>query len=81
MIGNKSPNSCEILFKYGACPLETLLPDLIFPYGASDVNRKMSDSQSEINEILYKRHVSENNPNCFVLPIKTIEAFEKTCNF
>ena len=53
---------------------------MVFPYGAKDVQKKLSDSQSEINEILYKRHVSENNPNCFILPIKTSESFEKTCN-
>lgn len=44
LIGNKSANNCGILFKYGTCPLETLLPELIFPYGANDVNKRMTDS-------------------------------------
>lgn len=32
---------------------------------------------SEINSILYKRHVTEDNPDCFVVPIKTPQSFEK----
>jgi hypothetical protein len=39
----------------------------------------MSDSMSDLNEILYKRHVAENNPDCFVLPIKSSHSFEKAC--
>ncbi|CAD8060113.1 unnamed protein product [Paramecium sonneborni] len=77
LIGNSTLGKTEILYQYGACHLEQLLPDLVFPYGAKDVQKRLSDSQSEINEILYKRHVSENNPNCFILPIKTSESFEK----
>ncbi|CAK67287.1 unnamed protein product (macronuclear) [Paramecium tetraurelia] len=77
LIGNTTLGKTEILYQYGGCHLEQLLPDLVFPYGAKDVQKKLSDSQSEINEILYKRHVSENNPNCFILPIKTSESFEK----
>ncbi|KAM3140166.1 hypothetical protein pb186bvf_007719 [Paramecium bursaria] len=75
LVGSKDDNT-EILFKYGSTNLDNLLPELLFPNGPQDLQKSLSDSMSEVNSILYKRHVIENNYDCFVIPIKIQQSFE-----
>jgi hypothetical protein len=68
----------KILFKYGQSKftnIESMLPNILYPYGIAANLKSINDSMSEVNSFLYMRYTAENNPNCFILPIKTEYSF------
>lgn len=60
---------------------ESVLPFFAFPKGVETQKLKMSDSLSQINEIMFANYVAEYNENCFTFIVKTDDSFKRTNQF
>ncbi len=52
-----------------------MLPNMLFPYGIDVQLKSMNGSMSEVNSLLYRRYIAEENADCFVFPIKSEHSF------
>lgn len=48
---------------------ENLLLKLIFPFGIENKYMQMTDSMSQLNEIIFSNYLVEFNPNCFCIAV------------
>ncbi|KAL4433492.1 hypothetical protein ABPG74_002889 [Tetrahymena malaccensis] len=60
---------------------ENTLPFFAFPKGVETQRFKMTDSLSQINEIMFANYVVEYNENCFTFVVKTDDSFKKQSHF
>lgn len=68
----KYPLNCEI--DKGK---ENVMPHFVFPFGVETVLLSITDSLSQINEIIFSNNKLEANNNCFVFVMKTDDSYKK----
>jgi hypothetical protein len=48
---------------------ENVLPHFAFPFGVDTEMLQITDSLSQINEIIFSNNISESNTNCYVFVV------------
>ena len=70
------PLAPKVFYKYpdlykNAQQRDSILSHFAFPFGVESQEIQMTDSLSQINEIIFSNNIAESNNNCFVFVVKS----------